>query len=72
MSVDLAELDLDRFVGVPEASARLNLHPDTAYKWIKSGRWQREFPDVPVQVVAGKQQISLRLLVGFINRRTAA
>lgn len=66
MAVELAENDLDRFVEIPEAAARLSIHEDTAWRWIRSAR----FP-VPVRRVGHKQVVSLRLLVDFINDTTA-
>ena len=56
------EDDLDRFIGVPEAAARLDVHPVTARRWITQGT----FP-VPVLTVNGERRISLRRLVEFIH-----
>lgn len=58
----LAEDDLDRFVGVPEAAARLGIHPETARQWIREER----FP-VAVIEVGGTRKVSLRRLVSFID-----
>lgn len=69
-SIELADDDLDRFVGIPEAAARLGLHADTARGWIRTGRWEREFPTLPVSTFGGKQQVSLRHVVDLIHGRT--
>lgn len=71
-TVALAENDLDRMVGIPEAAARLGIHVDTARSWIRDGRWEREFPTVPVSTFAGKQQVSLRHVVELIHGERAA
>lgn len=65
--VELAENDLDRFAEIPEAAARLTIHPDVARRWIRQNR----FP-VPVRRVGAKQVVSLRLLVEYINSTEAA
>lgn len=65
--VELAENDLDRFVGIPEAATRLGIHVETARAWIRSGRWEREFPTLRVVTFAGKQQVSLRHVVELIH-----
>lgn len=64
MTYELAENDLDRFIGVPEAAARLGIHVGTAQRWIRDNR----FP-VPVQNLGAKRVVSLRLLVEFIHAR---
>lgn len=58
----LAEEDLDRYAGIPEAAVRLGIGRTTAYDLIARG----EFP-VPVHVIAGKNVVSLRRLVEAIN-----
>lgn len=58
--------DLDRFCEIPEAAARLSIHVETAWRWIREGR----FP-VPVRRVGNKKVVSLRLLVDHINDSTA-
>lgn len=65
-SFELAENDLDRFAEIPEAAARLCIHPDVARRWVREGR----FP-IPVRHVGAKQVVSLRLLVEYINAPTA-
>lgn len=62
MTVEFAANDLDRFVGIPEAAARLGIHEKTARRQIAAGA----FP-VPVTRVGGKQMVSLRRLVEFIH-----
>jgi predicted DNA-binding transcriptional regulator AlpA len=56
--------DLDRFITLVEAADRLCMHKVTAWRLHREGR----FP-VPVQKVAGKNVVSLRLLVDFIHAR---
>jgi excisionase family DNA binding protein len=63
---ELAADDLDRFAGIAEAAARLGISRSTAYRLISDN----EFP-VPVLTVAGKQKVSLRLLVEHINGPTS-
>lgn len=53
--------DLDRLIGVPEAAARLGMHPVTAYRAIKDDT----FP-VRVLVVNGRKRVSLRALAEFM------
>lgn len=53
--------DLDRFINVREAAARLGIGASTAYRMIQAG----SFP-VPVFEVAGKQRVSLRQLAEFM------
>lgn len=60
--VELAAEDLDRLIGIPEAAARLDIHPVTAREWVREGR----FP-VPVINVGGTRKVSLRRLVEFVN-----
>jgi predicted DNA-binding transcriptional regulator AlpA len=66
MSGGAEPLDLDRFVTIAEAAGRLAIGRSTAFRLAGEGR----FP-VPVQIVAGKQVVSLRLLVEFINSTTS-
>jgi predicted DNA-binding transcriptional regulator AlpA len=54
--------DLDRFVTLTQAAERLAISRATAFRLAASN----QFP-VPVHTVAGKQVVSLRLLVEFIN-----
>lgn len=70
-AIALADDDLDRMIGVPEAAARLGIHVDTARAWIRTGRWTREFPQLRIATVAGKQQVSLRRVVQTINELTS-
>lgn len=63
--------DLDRFIEIPEAAQRLALHPDTARDWIRSGRWDLEFPTVPVQQVGSKRVVSLRRVAAHIDGQAA-
>lgn len=59
--------DLDRFVTITEAAARLKVSRSTAYRMIRDG----SFP-VPVRSIAGKQVASLRLLAEHMAQRDAA
>jgi hypothetical protein len=56
------EPDLDRFITIAESARRLSIGRSTAFRMAADGT----FP-VPVHTVAGKQVVSLRLLVEFIN-----
>lgn len=53
--------DLDRLIGIPEAAARLGMHPITAYRAIKDGK----FP-VNVVEVNGRKRVSMRQLAEFM------
>lgn len=66
MTASIDPLDLDRFIGVPEAAERLGVHPVTARRWVR----KNQFP-VPVHTVGGTQKVSLRLLVDYINAAAA-
>lgn len=59
--------DLDRFVSLPAAAERLCIHPETARRLVRQGR----FP-VPVRSIGGKRVVSLRLLVEHIERADVA
>ena len=52
----------DRFLEIPEAARLLTIHPETARRWIREGR----FP-VPVRTVGGKQVVSSRRLSAYID-----
>lgn len=53
--------DLDRFIAVNEAAHRLDIAPDTAYRWIRDGK----FP-VPTITIGGRRKVHLRTLVDFM------
>lgn len=53
----MAVVDLDRFIGIPEAAERLGISRSNAYDLI-----HRDLFPVPVQDVAGRQRVSLRRL----------
>lgn len=59
------QVNLDRFVGIPEAAHRLGVHAETAREWVRAGT----FP-VPVRMVGSKQVVSLRRLAEYINAAT--
>jgi hypothetical protein len=54
--------DLDRFITIAESALRLSIGRSTAFRMAADGT----FP-VPVHNVAGKQVVSLRLLIEFIH-----
>jgi predicted DNA-binding transcriptional regulator AlpA len=58
--------DLDRFVSIPEAAARLCMSKAKAYALIAAD----EFP-VPVFTIGGRAKVSLRRLAEFINGEAA-
>lgn len=62
MASQFTDGDLDRFITIAEAAARLRVGRSTAYEMIHAGT----FP-APIQIVAGKQVVSLRLLTEFIH-----
>lgn len=55
-------VDLDRFITISEAAARLGIGKSKAYALIAAG----DFP-VPVVAVAGKKKVSLRRLAEWMN-----
>lgn len=59
--------DLDRFVTLTEAAPILRVSRAKAFRLAQHG----EFP-VPVRKVGGKQVVSLRRLVEFVNSEVAA
>lgn len=60
-------MDLDRYITIADAAPRLCMGRTTAFRLAKHG----QFP-VPVHIVAGKQVVSLRRLVEYINRTDTA
>lgn len=67
MRVEFAPDDVDRFVTITEAAARLRMGRSTAYRMITDG----DFP-VPVRTVAGKQVVCLRHVVEYVRDGAAA
>lgn len=61
--------DLDRFISIPEAAARLGIGKSLGYQLANAGQL-----GVPVVKVGHLSRVSLRLLVDFINQteQTAA
>lgn len=65
MAGDIDTVDLDRFVSIPEAAARLGINADTARDWIAAGT----FP-IPVRWVGGRRKVSLRRVAEYVNAVT--
>lgn len=66
-AVQFAPDDLDRFITITEAAARLMIGRSTAYRMIVDG----DFP-VPVRSIAGKQVVCLRHVVEHVRDGAAA